>query len=119
MAKDFVVVFSGFVNEVKQSQYGEYAVVAYSVRGKNAQGIWETIDKRYLNVSLEKNHNVQVGGFYKVSGELKFSKYKNKEGNERDSYWVSNAQLELNTERKTNKLETPAEILADLGAMPF
>lgn len=123
MAKDFVVVFSGFVNEIKQSKFGEYAVVAYSLRGKGDDGIWRTTDKRFLNVSLEPNHNVKPNQLYKVSGELKFGKYTTKEGVERDSYWVSNAQLELQegwSKAQVNPVsDTPAAILADFGATPF
>ena len=125
MSKDIIVTVRGFSSEVKESKAGEYVTIAVNDRKKNAAGEWETVGKTYFNVSLEAGHGIKPNLLYKATGELKVSKYKDKDGETQVSFWVSNAQLEIDHSFKGGapkygeRIESPADILEDFGATPF
>ena len=118
MAKNLVVIVQGYVQDIKSSKVGEYAVIKVDDRKKNDRGEWETVDANYFNISLDPNHNVKKDSLYKVTGELKISKYKSDSGELRVSFWVSKSIFELVAIGKKSE-PAGADVLKDFGAMPF
>ena len=72
------IEFEGYVNEVREFEWGVVYNVSHSQRIKNHQGEWETAGYDYLDVS-------GVAGFQKddrvkVTGNLKTKRYDKKDG---------------------------------------
>lgn len=118
MAKNLVVTIQGYVNDIKESKAGQYAVVPVPVNRKNDAGEWETVEKHYFNVALD-GVSLDKNNMYKITGELKISKWKNDAGETQVSLWVTKATAEqLATGNKTGNADAAA-LLADFGATPF
>lgn len=94
MAKNLLATITGYAGEIKQGKAGEYVVVPVPVNKKNDKGEWEVVEKHYFNIALEPGHNVQRDQFYKVSGELRISKWQNDKGETQVSFWLSKATFE-------------------------
>lgn len=74
------ISFEGFVNEVKTFDWGTVAKVSHSQRAKNDAGIWETIGKDYLDVTLPAGATVTENSLIKVEGTFKVSTFDKKDG---------------------------------------
>jgi hypothetical protein len=75
------VTFEGYVNEVKQFQWGSVAKVSHSQRAKNdATGQWETVGKDYFDVTLPDGVIVSENEIIRVEGNLKVGTYDKKDG---------------------------------------
>lgn len=128
MAKNLIVVADGWTGEVKTSKVGEYISLAVTEKklkpggDKHTSADWEIVNKNYFNVSLEPGHNVRENYLYRVTGELKISKYNDEAGNEKVSFWIHKGQFSEITYTANNKnpvAENPDSVLKDFGAMPF
>lgn len=75
------VTFEGYVNEVKQFQWGSVAKVSHSQRAKNdATGEWETVGKDYFDVTLPEGASVSENQIVRITGTLKVGTYDKKDG---------------------------------------
>lgn len=118
MAKNLVVTIQGYVNDIKESKAGQYAVVPIPVNRKNDAGEWETVEKHYFNVACD-NLQLEKNSMYQITGELKISKWKNDAGETLVSFWVTKASAEkLATVKKATNSDA-ADLLAGFGATPF
>ena len=74
------VTFEGYVNEVKTFSWGTVAKVSHSQRAKNDAGVWETVGKDYLDVTVPEGVTVSENQIVKVTGTLKVGTYDKKDG---------------------------------------
>lgn len=74
------IEFDGYVNEVKQFDWGTVASVAHAQRAKNAAGEWETVGKDYVDVTLPDGVTAVENTKVHVVGSLKPEAYLNKNG---------------------------------------
>lgn len=118
MAKNLLVTITGYAGEVKQSKAGEYVVIAVPVNRKNDLGAWETVEKHYFNVALD-GLQLTKDNLYKVTGELKISKWKNDAGETQISLWVTKATGEQIAKSGNPSEPSAAELFASQGATPF
>lgn len=94
MAKNLLATITGYAGEIKQGKAGEYVVVPVPVNKKNDAGEWEVVEKHYFNIALEPGHSIERDQFYKVTGELRISKWQNDKGETQVSFWLSKAEFE-------------------------
>lgn len=124
MAKNLIVTVSGYVQDIKNSKVGEYAVIRVDKKKKDGEQ-WVTVDKHYFNIALEQGHNVAKDDLYEVTGELDISKWKDDKGETQISLWVKKSQWKHLA--KVQKSETfqngwgaqAVDNLLDSGATPF
>lgn len=124
MAKNLVVTLSGYVQDIKTSKVGEYAVIRVDKKKKEGDQ-WVTVEKHYFNITLDAGHNVTKDDLFEVTGELDISKWTNDKGETQFSFWVKKSSWKrLATVQKSepkNGWSQPADLLADYGAVetPF
>jgi hypothetical protein len=118
MAKNLVVTIQGYAGEIKESKGGQYVVVPVPVSRKNDAGEWETVEKHYFNVALD-GLNLVKDNLYKITGELKISKWKNDAGETQVSFWVSKATAEQLAKSGKPGEPSAADLLTGFGATPF
>ena len=118
MAKNLLVTITGYAGEVKESKAGQYVVIPVPVNRKNDAGEWETIEKHYFNVALDDLGLVK-DNLYKITGELKISKWKNDAGETQVSFWVTKATAERLAKVGNPGATNAADVLTGFGATPF
>lgn len=125
MAKNLVVILSGYVQDIKQTKNGaEYAVIKVDKK-KQENGQWVVAEKHYFSILLDNGHNIAKDNLYEVKGELDISKWLDDKGSEKVSFWVKKAEFRLlgvvqKQETIKNGWATQAEeVLNDFGATPF
>jgi len=75
------VEFEGYVNEVKQFDWGTVYDVGHRQVIKNAAGQWETAGYDYFNVSVPKGTpDIAKDSKVKVKGTLKTKRFDKKDG---------------------------------------
>lgn len=74
------VKFTGFVNEVKQFDWGTVLKVAHNQVKKTPDGKWETVAKDYLDVIVGNDARFIDGDRIDVVGKLKTKLYDKKDG---------------------------------------
>lgn len=125
MAKNLVVILSGYVQDIKQTKNGsDYAVIKVDKK-KQENGQWVVAEKHYFSILLEPGHGIAKDDLYEVTGELDISKWLDDKGGEKVSFWVKKAQFKkLATAQKQETIKNgwatqAEEVLADFGATPF
>lgn len=126
MAKNLVVILSGYVQDIKQTKNGsDYAVIKVDKK-KQENGQWVVAEKHYFSILLEPGHRIAKDDLYEVKGELDISKWVDDKGGEKVSFWVKKAEFKkLATVQKQETFkngwaQSEAEsALADFGATPF
>lgn len=77
------VEFEGWLNDVKQFDWGHVLKVSHDQRAKNeATGEWETVGKDYIDVTVTPEQFAAVNGARKVRviGSLKVSTFNKSDG---------------------------------------
>lgn len=76
------VDFEGWVNEVKSFDWGTVLRVTHDQRAKNDAGVWETVAKDYIDVTVTPDLLQALGDskVVRVLGSLKVSTYPKKDG---------------------------------------
>lgn len=75
------IEFEGFVNEVKQFDWGTVLKVAHTQRAKDdATGVWSTVGKDYLDVTLPAGASASEGDLVKVTGTFKVTTFEKRDG---------------------------------------
>lgn len=76
------IEFDGYVQEIKDFDWGTVITVTHNQRMKSATtGEWETVGKDYIEVTVEKGMKVPAKDTpVKVSGSLKVATYLKKDG---------------------------------------
>lgn len=77
------VEFEGWLNDVKQFDWGTVLKVTHDQRAKNdATGEWETVGKDYIDVTVSPDQFQAVSGARKVrvTGSLKVGTYNKTDG---------------------------------------
>jgi single-stranded DNA-binding protein len=74
------IKFTGFVNEVKQFDWGTVLKVAHNQVKKTPDGKWETVSKDYMDVIVAADARFAEGDRIDVSGRLKTKLYDKKDG---------------------------------------
>lgn len=126
MAKNLVVILSGYVQDIKQTKNGiDYAVIKVDKK-KQENGQWVVADKHYFSILLDAGHGIIKDDLYEVKGELDISKWLDDKGGEKVSFWVKKAEFKkLATTQRTETINngwakaSAEEALADFGATPF
>lgn len=72
------IKFQGFINEVKQFDWGTVYDIAHNQVRKDAQGNWETVGKDYFSVVAEPGYG--KGDKVEVVGRMKTKLYDKKDG---------------------------------------
>ena len=126
MAKNLVVILSGYVQGIKQTKNGsDYAVIKVDKQKRLPDGSFEVAEKHYFSILLEPGHGIAKDDLYEVTGELDISKWLDDKGGEKVSFWVKKAQFKkLATAQKQETIKNgwatqAEEVLADFGATPF
>ena len=89
------IQFTGFVNEVKQMEWGTIYNMSHSQRQKNEQDEWETVGYDYFDVVGEiPTPQYSKGDQVEVQGNLKTRRYEGKDG-------VARVTLQVRAERMT------------------
>jgi hypothetical protein len=73
------IEFEGFVQDVRNFDWGTVVVVAHNQRAKSASGQWETVGKDYIDVTFD-GVTPEKDTLVKVKGTLKVSTYAKKDG---------------------------------------
>jgi single-stranded DNA-binding protein len=74
------ITFDGYVQEVKQFQWGTVAVVSHAHRAKDDNGQWQTVGRDYIDVTLPDGFTAEQDTKVRVTGSLKVDAYTNKNG---------------------------------------
>lgn len=100
------VTFEGFVNELKNFDWGTVAKVTHSQRAKNdATGQWETVGKDYFDVTLPADvTSLPEGTLVRVTGTLKVGTYEKRDGSTGIALKVRAQQVEA-VERRARQTE--------------
>lgn len=115
------VKFRGFINEVKEFEWGTVYDMAHAQMRKNDQGQWETVGKDYLSVIGER-------GFSKdqqvvVEGKLKTKVFEKRDGSKGLSLEVRASTMTLFTPEKRSEaaiLDTwPSASIGPAEQVPF
>ena len=73
------IEFEGFVQDVRNFDWGTVVVVAHNQRAKSPTGEWETVGKDYIDVTFD-GVTPPKETLVKVKGTLKVSTYAKKDG---------------------------------------
>ena len=77
----YEIKFDGYLTEIKQFTWGVAAKVIHGVRTLNAQGVWETTTKEYIDVVLPVGTTVQPDQRVTVVGKVhQLGAYLSKDG---------------------------------------
>jgi hypothetical protein len=115
------IKFRGFINEVKEFQWGTVYDMAHAQMRKNDEGKWETVGKDYFSVIGEP-------GFGKdqqvvVEGKLKTKVFEKRDGSKGLSLEVRATTMTLFTPEKRNEaaiLDTwPTASIGTAEQVPF
>lgn len=75
------IEFEGYVNDVRNYDWGIVYDCSHQQRQMNKQNQWETVGYDYFAVSVEKAvPGVEKGGKVRVKGTLKTKRYEKKDG---------------------------------------
>jgi hypothetical protein len=74
------VEFTGFVNEVREYEWGTVLKVSHNQVKKNDQGKWETIARDYMDVIVDGKTKFAENDRIDVVGKLKTKLYDKKDG---------------------------------------
>jgi len=77
------IEFEGWVNEIKQFDWGQVVRMTHQIRSKNAQtGEWETTGKDYIDVSVSHDSGIIVpdAKLLRVNGTFKVDTYTKNDG---------------------------------------
>jgi hypothetical protein len=88
------------------------------VNRKNDAGEWEVVEKHYFNVALDDLGLVK-DNLYKITGELKISKWKNDAGETQVSFWVTKATAERLAKAGNPSESNASDLIIGFGATPF
>jgi hypothetical protein len=111
------IEFEGFVQDVRNFDWGTVVVVAHNQRAKSASGEWETVGKDYIDVTFDGVAPAKET-LVKVKGNLKVSTYDKKDGTKGVSLKVRAS--ELYPFKRGDAVSATKEILEPLDpSLPF
>jgi hypothetical protein len=110
--------FEGFVNEIKQFDWGTVLKMSHSQRAKSEMtGQWETVGKDYLDVTVEDASNINEGDLLRVTGSLKVGTYDKRDGSTGVSLKVRATSV-TPAERRQPAGDPVSNLVRGLGATP-
>lgn len=114
----YEIKFDGYLTEIKQFTWGVAAKVIHGVRTLNAQGVWETTTKEYIDVVLPVGTTVQPDQRVTVVGKVhQLGAYLSKDGTPKATLKVKATSITPAETYQVDKVQANLPIAPD--DLPF